>query len=169
MQALRLEICGNMECVQHRATVCRASFWTPLFLVVARMRACWRGALAQLNHGITCGRSGGSDGVGCAAATQKRMVWRCIGKVYARMGLRRNAIDAFESALAFAAKRVEAQSMLAMRHYNIGGKSMDHAMWTAGIEKSMCGMWINYSRGDKKTLITAVNVEELFKYYEAQQ
>lgn len=49
-------------------------------------------------------------------------VWLCIGKVYARMGLWRNAIDALESALAFAPNLVAAQGLLGMSYFNMGDK-----------------------------------------------
>lgn len=109
------------------------------------MRALLREALAQLEHGNYVGALGTLSGLMAQDVRLPRngMVWLCIGKVYARMGLWRNAIDACESALAFTPNLVEAQGLLAMGYFNMGDKQKARSLIdAAALGKKSSSVWM---------------------------
>lgn len=109
------------------------------------MRVHLQEALVQLEHGNYLGALGT---LGALMAEDVRlprngMVWLCIGKVYARMGLWRNAIDALESALAFDPNLVDAQGILAMSNFNMGEKQKAcNLIDAAALRKKSSSVWM---------------------------
>ena len=145
MHGLGLKICGKMERVTQFSNDMSDILLDEPLPLGGSMRAHLKEAAVQLEHGNYLGALGT---LGALMAEDVRlprngMVWLYIGKVYARMGLWRNAIDALESALAFDPNLVDAQGMLAMGNFNMGEKEKACSLIdAAALRKKSSAIWM---------------------------
>ncbi|MEG2977424.1 MAG: glycosyltransferase [Comamonas sp.] len=145
MQGLGLQICGKMERVTQFSNDMSDILLDEPLPLGGSMRAHLREALVQLENGNYLEALGT---LGALMAEDVRLprngiVWLYIGKVYARMGLWRNAIDALESALAFDPNLVDAQGILAMGNFNMGEKQKACSLIdAAALRKKSSSMWM---------------------------